>query len=106
MSSTAPSCMNAALSAVNACVSVETNAPTCSTTSGIALHAVARSRSRTPAGSVSQSDSSREKRPLTNTIVCQSVAPNMNGARSSRATSPLGEASSTNSCSAIGETLV
>ena len=104
---TAPSCMNAVLSAVNACV--RRSSRSCRRArraSGAVVHADARSRSVTPSGSVAQSDSSGAKRPFTNTIVCQSVAPNVNGASSSRSTSPLGDASSANSCSAIGATLV
>ena len=106
MSTTAPSCMNAVLSAVKACVSAVASDPMRPTTSGASVHAVARSSRRTPAGSVSQSDSSRAKRPLTNTIVCQSLAPNVNGASAARVTSPLGETSGVKSCSTIGATLV
>ena len=82
---TAPSYMNAVLSAVNACARSARCAPMLLERVGGLVPRASRDRdSDTPAGSAPSFDSSGAKRPFTNTSVCQPVAPNVNGASSSR----------------------
>src|SRR5215207_11369665 len=61
---------------------------------------------RTPSGSASSDDSAGANTPFTNTIVGQSVAPNVNAAKSSALTSPPGVERVGYSASAIRPTLV
>ena len=92
---TAPSSMNAVLSAVNVCAVVRGDLAEVLLDEQRQLVVRARERqraSRRPAAPP-RSTAPASKRPFTNTSVCQSVAPNANGASCAAVTSPLGGAS-------------